>query len=102
MFVEAERHGIPIFLHPTMLNTFEATKAYNMEAGVGLILDTTIAMCRLILSGVMEQHSKLKLVCPHVGGALPFLIGRIDHQTMVLKRGAENIRRAPSEYLKQV
>ena len=41
-------------------------------------------------------------MCPHVGGALPYLIGRIDHQTMVLKRGAENIRKPPSEYLKQI
>jgi predicted TIM-barrel fold metal-dependent hydrolase len=102
MFVEAERRGIPIFLHPAMPTTYEATKGYNMAAGLGLMFDTTIALCRLILSGVLEQHPKLKLVCPHVGGALPFLIGRIDHQTMVLKRGAENIRRAPSEYLKQV
>jgi hypothetical protein len=37
-----------------------------------------------------------------VGGALPYLIGRIDHQTQVLKRGAEKIQKPPSEYLKQV
>ncbi len=102
LFVEAERRGVPIFLHPAKPTTYEATKGYNMAAGLGLMFDTTIALCRLILAGVLEQHPKLKLVCPHVGGALPFLIGRIDHQTMVLKRGADNIRRAPSEYLKQV
>ncbi len=102
MFGEAEKRGVPIFLHPAMPTTYQATKGYNMAAGLGLMFDTTIALCRLILAGVLEQHPRLKLVCPHVGGALPFLIGRVDHQTMVLKRGAENIRRAPSEYLKQV
>jgi len=102
LFVEAEKRGLPVFLHPAVPTTFEATKGYNMAAGLGLMFDTTIALCRLILAGVIEQHPRLKLVCPHVGGALPYLIGRIDHQTMVLKRGAENIRRAPSEYLKQV
>lgn len=102
LFAEAEKRGIPILLHPAMPITYEATKGYNMAAGLGLMFDTTIALCRLILSGVLEQHPKLKLVCPHVGGALPYLVGRVDHQTMVLKRGAENIRRAPSEYLKQV
>jgi predicted TIM-barrel fold metal-dependent hydrolase len=56
----------------------------------------------MILAGLFEQHPKLKLVCPHVGGTLPYLIGRLDHQTQVLKRGAENIKKAPSEYLKQV
>ena len=102
LFVEAEKRGVPVLLHPAFPTTFEATKGYNMAAGLGLMFDTTIALSRLILAGVLEQHPRLKLVCPHVGGALPYLIGRIDHQTMVLKRGAENIRKAPSEYLKQV
>lgn len=102
LFAEAERRGVPILLHPAYPTTFEATKGYNMAAGLGLMFDTTIALSRLILAGVLEQHPRLKLVCPHVGGALPYLVGRIDHQTMVLKRGAENIRKAPSEYLKQV
>jgi predicted TIM-barrel fold metal-dependent hydrolase len=102
LYAEAERRGVPVLLHPACPVTYEATKGYEMVAMLGLMFDTTIAMCRLILSGIMEKHPNLKLVCPHVGGALPYLIGRVDHQTMVLKRGAENIRRAPSEYLKRV
>ena len=99
LFAEAERRGVPILLHPALPVTFEATKAYEMTTMLGLMFDTTIALNRLILSGILDRHPNLKLVCPHVGGALPYLIGRVDHQTMVLKRGAENIRRAPSEYL---
>jgi aminocarboxymuconate-semialdehyde decarboxylase len=37
-----------------------------------------------------------------VGGTIPYLIGRIEHQTMVLKRGASKIKRPPSEYLRQI
>jgi predicted TIM-barrel fold metal-dependent hydrolase len=102
LFAEAERRGVPILLHPAHPMTFDATKAYEMTTMLGLMFDTTIALNRLILSGTLDRHPKLKLVCPHVGGALPYLIGRVDHQTMVLKRGAENIHRAPSEYLKHV
>jgi predicted TIM-barrel fold metal-dependent hydrolase len=102
LFAEAERRNIPILLHPAHPVTFEATKAYEMTTMLGLMFDTTIALNRLILSGTLDRHPNLRLVCPHVGGALPYLIGRVDHQTMVLKRGAENIRRAPSEYLKRV
>ena len=47
------------------------------ELHVGLMFDTTIALTRLILSGVFDRHPRLKLVCPHVGGTLPYLIGRI-------------------------
>jgi predicted TIM-barrel fold metal-dependent hydrolase len=102
LFAEAEKRGVPLLLHPAYPTTFEATKGYEGAAGLGLMFDTTIALNRLIVGGVLEQHPRLKLVCPHVGGALPYLIGRIDHQTMVLKRGADHIRKAPSEYLKQV
>jgi predicted TIM-barrel fold metal-dependent hydrolase len=102
LFPEAEKRGVPILLHPACPVTYEQTKGFEMAAGLGLMFDTTIALCRLILSGVLEQHPNLKLVCPHVGGALPYLVGRIDHQTMVLKRGAENIRKAPSQYLRNV
>lgn len=102
LFAEAERRGIPLLLHPACPVTYQATQAYEMAAMLGLMFDTTIALCRLILSGLFERHPNLKIVCPHVGGALPYLIGRVDHQTMVLKRGAEHIRRAPSEYLKRV
>ncbi|MEK7754066.1 MAG: amidohydrolase family protein [Acidobacteriota bacterium] len=102
LFAEAERRGIPLLLHPACPVTYQATQGYEMAAMLGLMFDTTIALCRLILSGLFERHPNLKIVCPHVGGALPYLIGRVDHQTMVLKRGAEHIRRAPSQYLRQV
>lgn len=102
LFQIAEKRQVPILLHPACPVTYQATKQYSMSTMLGLMFDTTIALNRLILSGVLEQHPNLKLVCPHVGGALPYLIGRVDHQTQVLKRGAENIRVAPSEYLKRV
>lgn len=102
LFAQAEKLEIPILLHPAFPVTYEQTKGYSMAAGLGLMFDTTIALARIILAGILDQHPKLKLVCPHVGGALPYLIGRIDHQTQVLKRGAENIEKLPSEYLKNV
>ncbi len=102
LFARAEELDIPVLLHPAYPTTYEATKGYEMAAGLGLMFDTTIALTRIILAGILDEHPRLKLVCPHVGGTLPYLIGRIDHQTMVLKRGAEKIKRAPSEYLKQV
>ncbi len=102
VFQEARRRGLPILLHPAYPVTYEATRGYNMTAGLGLMFDTTIALARIILAGILEELPDLKLVCPHVGGTLPYLIGRIDHQTQVLKRGAENIRKPPSQYLKQV
>ena len=41
LFAEAERRGIPILLHPAYPMTYEATKGYEMAAGLGLMFDTT-------------------------------------------------------------
>jgi len=102
MFDQAQRMDLPVLLHPAYPMTFQATKGYEMATMLGLMFDTTIALGRIILAGLLDQYPNLKLVCPHVGGALPYLVGRMDHQTMVLKRGADKIRKPPSEYLKQV
>ena len=102
LFKWAEQLDIPIVMHPAYPVTYEQTKEYQLTAGLGLMFDTTISLARIILAGILEQHTKLKLVCPHVGGTLPYLIGRLDHQAQVLKRATENIKKTPSQYLKQV
>ncbi len=102
LFRRAEDLGVPILLHPPYPATFESTKGYNLTGSLGLMFDTTIAMCRIIMAGILEDHPRLKLVCPHVGGTLPYLIGRVDHQTLVMKRVPTKIRKPPSEYLRQV
>ncbi len=102
LFARAEELAVPLYLHPAYPVTHDQVAGRNLVAALGLMFDTTIALARIILSGLMDRHPDLTIVCPHVGGALPYLIGRLDHQTMVLKRGAEHITRAPSEYLKRV
>lgn len=102
LFQRAEEMGLPVLLHPPYPVTFDQTSGFNLTGGLGLMFDTTIALCRIILSGLLDRHPKLKLVCPHVGGTLPYLIGRIDHQVTVLKRVALDIKKKPSDYLKNV
>jgi predicted TIM-barrel fold metal-dependent hydrolase len=102
LFRAAEESGLPVLLHPPYPVCYEQTKGYNLTGGLGLMFDTTIALTRIILSGVLDEHPKLKLVCPHVGGVLPYLIGRIDHQVTVLKRVKLKIKERPSDYLRRI
>ena len=44
------------------------------------MFEDTIAMARIIASGLLDRHPGLTLVCPHLGGAMPYLCGRMDHQ----------------------
>ena len=39
---------------------------------------------------------------PHLGGTLPYIIGRMDHQVGVLNRSNQNLERKPSEYLRDI
>lgn len=102
LYAEAEKRGLPILLHPGKPLTTEIVKDYEMTSSLGNMFDDTIALTRIVMSGLLDRHPELKIVCPHLGGTLPFMIGRIDHQTQVLKRGPKYLKRKPSEYLKQV
>jgi len=100
LFARAAAEGIPLCLHPTYPVVAEHTAAYDLTAGVGFMFDTTLAAIRLIMHGTFERHPGLRVVLPHTGGTLPYLITRIDHQVATLGRGAEKIRKPPSEYLR--
>ena len=102
LFHRAVELDVPILLHPPLPVTASLVKAYEMISTLGNMFDDTIALTRLIMSGLLDQLPRLKVVCPHLGGTLPYIIGRMDHQVRVLKRGPKYLTRLPSEYLKLV
>lgn len=102
LFARAVELDIPVLLHPAKPITTEFVKAYELTSTLGNMFDNTIALTRLLMSGILDEFPKLKLVCPHLGGTLPYIVGRLDHQVSVLKRGPRNLTRLPSEYLKQI
>jgi predicted TIM-barrel fold metal-dependent hydrolase len=102
LFKRAVELDIPILLHPAKPITTEYVKGYEMTSSLGNMFDNTIALTRIIMAGILDEFPGLKLVCPHLGGTLPYIIGRLDHQTQVLKRGPKYLTRAPSEYLKSI
>jgi len=102
LYARASELRVPVLLHPAKPVTADWLKDYEMISAVGNMFEDTIALTRLIMSGVLDRFPKLKLVCPHLGGTLPYIIGRLDHQVQVLRRGPKGLPRLPSEYLRQV
>ena len=102
LYARAEELDLPILLHPAMPMTTEQTKGYELTSTLGNMFENTIAMARIIASGLLDQHPRLKLVCPHLGGTLPYISGRMDHQVTVLKRSTQTLQRKPSEYLRDI
>jgi len=102
LFAAAAERNLPLLLHPAKPLTADLVADYEMIAAIGNMFENTVALTRIIFAGILDEFPRLKLVCPHLGGALPFLIGRLDHQVRVLKRGPGCLRQAPSEYLRRV
>jgi len=102
LYARAEELGVPILLHPARPMTTDHVKGYELTSTLGNMFENTIALARIVASGLLDRHPRLKLVCPHLGGALPYISGRMDHQLRVLKRGPQNLQRKPSEYLRSI
>jgi aminocarboxymuconate-semialdehyde decarboxylase len=69
---------------------------------IGYPLDTTLAIMRLVLAGVLEKYPGLKLILSHLGGTIPYLVDRIDFCYSAYPECRVNIPRPPSEYLRSV
>ncbi|MBL9202493.1 MAG: amidohydrolase [Opitutaceae bacterium] len=102
LFARAVELDIPVLLHPAKPITTDLVKAYEMTSTLGNMFDNTIALTRLLMSGILDEFPRLKLVCPHLGGTLPYIVGRLDHQVHVLKRGPQNLQRKPSDYVRSI
>lgn len=102
LFARAVELDVPVLLHPAKPITIEYVKGYELTSTLGNMFDNTIALTRLLMSGILDEFPRLKLVCPHLGGTLPYIVGRLDHQVNVLKRGPRTLTRSPSDYLKRI
>jgi aminocarboxymuconate-semialdehyde decarboxylase len=67
---------------------------------VGFLFDTTLAAARLVFSGVVERHPRIRWVLTHMGGAIPYLAERLDRGWRAFADCRTHIGRPPSEYLK--
>jgi aminocarboxymuconate-semialdehyde decarboxylase len=78
VYRRAEELELPVFLHPTRCFREPRLTAYDLERPLGYMFDTSIAALSLIVSGVMDEFPTLKVVHPHLGGTLPYLLERIE------------------------
>jgi len=78
VYEELDRRGLPLFLHPTRSFRSPCVTPFNLEIPIGYMFDTSFAMMSLIVSGLVDRLPRLNIVHPHVGGALPYLSGRME------------------------
>jgi aminocarboxymuconate-semialdehyde decarboxylase len=100
IWARIEEMDLPVFLHPIQTVGGERLRPFYLDNLLGNPFDTTIAACHLIFGGVLDHYPKLEITLPHGGGALPGLIGRIDHGWR-MRPEAKNLPKAPSTYLQR-
>jgi aminocarboxymuconate-semialdehyde decarboxylase len=99
VYERCEALGLPIFLHPMMINN-ERLKQYYLINLCGNPFETAIAASHLIFGGVLDAFPRLEISLPHGGGVLPILRGRLDRGFHV-RAECKTISKAPSAYLKR-
>lgn len=79
VYEAAEAYDMPIFVHPAPPVTTDAMIKMQMPLPLyGFILDTTMAVTGLIFHGVLDRFPGLKIIHAHLGGVVPYLVGRIN------------------------
>lgn len=101
-FAQAEALRAPVFIHPIDVLGGERLGSYYLHNGLGNPFDTAVAAARLIFGGILDRFPRLQVCLAHAGGALPYLIGRLDRVYRVRKEAREKVRRPPTTYLRRL
>jgi len=110
MYEALEKHQQIIFLHPhyglptSVYGPRASDYGHVLPLALGFPLETTIAVTRMLLSGVWDRFPKLNVLIAHSGGTLPFLAGRIEsciaHDAHLYHEGKTQKRRDVWDVLK--
>ena len=83
-WAKLEELDVPLYLHPRIPppGQMQVYKGYEFLAGSpwGFGVETAMHAIRLMVSGLFDQHPKLKIILGHCGEGLPFSLYRIDHR----------------------
>ena len=90
-----------MLIHPMVPAGIEVMNNYALAPLVGFMMDTTLAVARLIFSGFFDTYPDVKVIVGHLGATAPYLAGRLDIGYRSYP-DCKGIEQAPSEYLKRM
>ncbi len=101
IYEEAEKLGVPIFVHPIPPPNDMGAERYLLSPAIAFPVETTVTTMRIIYSGLLSKYPNLKIFIPHLGGVLPYLIGRIEKAYELSSEARKAIPKSPSYYLRR-
>jgi predicted TIM-barrel fold metal-dependent hydrolase len=87
IYERAAALDVPLYIHPALPHPAvievyykQYVEAYPsiLNAGWGFTVETATQAVRIVLSGVLDAHPRVKLILGHLGEGLPFSLWRID------------------------
>lgn len=96
--------GLPVFLHPTTPPGVGAMDmaAHNLVPPIGFVFDSSLAVARCIYDGFFDRYPHIRLIVGHGGGALPFLVGRLDICHERIPACGSRTKERPSNYMRRI
>lgn len=80
-YAKLEEYDLPLLIHPCHWESYplvDMEKGWRMMHVFGWPFDTTQAVWRLIMGGVLDRYPSLKIVMHHMGALIPYFIRRIE------------------------
>lgn len=101
-FAEANKLKLCIFLHPMLPPNADSFREYVLGPIIGFPFDTSLAVARMCYDGMFEDFPDIRWIVGHLGGAVPYLMERMDNGFRDFADCRAKIDKLPSVYLKRL
>jgi aminocarboxymuconate-semialdehyde decarboxylase len=101
-FEEANRMKLCILLHPMLPANTDPFREYVLGPIIGFMFDTTLAVARMCYEGMFKDFPDIRWIVGHLGGAVPYLMERMDNGYRDFVECRVKIDELPSVYLKRL
>jgi len=102
-FAKAHRTRTPIWIHPQLRS--EWPPEFVLDKIFGWLFETSLALSRLVFSGIMEEYPDLTIISHHMGAMIPYFSGRIrsfyEAREMFPRAKFRHLSKDPLEYFKR-
>ncbi len=101
---EIDRRALPVLVHPSAPPGVAAMgmHEFQLTAPIGFTFDTSLAIARCIFDGFLDRFPNLKLIASHGGGALPYLVGRLDICWDNIPAASAKTDEPPRNYMRRI
>jgi aminocarboxymuconate-semialdehyde decarboxylase len=99
------KHDLPVWMHPFRPGTVadyksEERSKYEIWQVLGWPFETSVAMARMVFSGLLEKLPDLRLITHHCGGMIPYFAGRAE--TLWAQLGSRSADGSEADVLKRL